>query len=117
MGFLKYNILLVKCVPDFWTLVIVLISQSELPDEKQQAIIISEYTPYLNFVFQEPSNSRLPAALVMLDTSNSGLFSDLEQLDLVSCRDSDTVHVFYVKSGQKTPSDIISNVVSIENTR
>ena len=56
----------------------------------------------------------------MLDTSNSGLFSDLEQLDLVSCRDSDTVHVFYVKSGQKTPSDIISNVVSIlyiENTR
>ena len=48
----------------------------------------------------------------MLDTSNSGLFTDLEQLDLVSCRDSDTVHVFYVKSGQKAPNDIISNVVS-----
>ena len=47
----------------------------------------------------------------MLDTSNSGLFYDLEQLDLVSCRDSDTVHVFYVKSGQKAPNDIISNVV------
>ena len=49
----------------------------------------------------------------MLDTSNSSLFTDLEQLDLVSCRDSDTVHVFYVKSGQKNPNDIISNVVSI----
>ena len=53
----------------------------------------------------------------MLDTSNSGLFTDLEQLDLVSCRDSDTVHVFYVKSGQKAPNDIISNVVGIYEPR
>lgn len=47
----------------------------------------------------------------MLDTSNTSLFSDLELLDAIPSRDSDTVHVFYVKSGQKQAQDIVSNVV------
>ena len=48
----------------------------------------------------------------MLDTTNSALFTDLEILDTVTPRDNDTVHIFYVKSGQKHYRDIIDNVVS-----
>lgn len=62
--------------------------------------------------FQDNSNSSIPPALVMLDTTNSGLFTDLEILDTVTPRDNDTVHVFYVKSGQKNFHEIIDNVVS-----
>jgi len=62
-------------------------------------------------VFQEPSNSSLPPALVMLDTSNTAMFADLELLDSIPSRDSDTVHVFYMKAGQKLPQDILANVV------
>ena len=64
------------------------------------------------FHFQDDSSSSIPPALVMLDTTNSALFTDLEILDTVTPRDNDTVHIFYVKSGQKHYRDIIDNVVS-----
>ena len=62
---------------------------------------------------QEPSNRvcSVPPALVMLDSSNSALFADLESLDFIPSRDNDTLHVFYVKQNQKTAHDILSNVV------
>ena len=53
----------------------------------------------------------MPPSLVMLDTADSGFVADLEHLDSMSCRIYDTVHVFYVKSGQKMPFEILSNVV------
>ena len=64
---------------------------------------------------QEPSNRvcSVPPALVMLDSSNSSLFTDLESLDFIPSRDNDTLHVFYVKQNQKTAHDILSNVVRI----
>lgn len=65
----------------------------------------------MTFLLQEPTNSSLPPALVMLDTSNTSLFSDFELLDTIPSRDSDTVHVFYVKTGQKQAQDIVANVV------
>jgi hypothetical protein len=50
--------------------------------------------------------------LVTLDTTNPGLSNDLEVLDTITARDNDTVHVFYVKSGQRLAQDILRNVVS-----
>ena len=53
----------------------------------------------------------IPPSLLMLDTSQAGFLNDLEHLDNIPCRTLDTIHVFYVKSGQKMPFEILSNVV------
>jgi hypothetical protein len=50
--------------------------------------------------------------LTALDTSLDGFCRDLEALDSMSSRTCDTVHVFYVRAGQKTSEEILSNVVS-----
>ena len=39
--------------------------------------------------------------------------TDLEQLDCMGDRTFDTIHIFYVRSGQKSIKDILTNVVSI----
>ena len=49
----------------------------------------------------------------MLQTDSPEFLSDLHQLDSVPSRTSETVHVFYVKSGQKLPLEILNNVVSV----
>ena len=64
-------------------------------------------------LFQEPSGSSMPASLVQLDSMEPGFLADLQQLDALPCRTADTVHVFYVKTGQKMPFEILSNVVRI----
>lgn len=61
---------------------------------------------------KEQNNTSLPPSLVTLDTTNPGLTNDLEMLDTITARDNDTVHVFYVKSGQRLAQDILRNVVS-----
>ena len=63
---------------------------------------------------QEQTNTSLPPSLVTLDTTNPGLTNDLEMLDAITARDNDTVHVFYVKSGQRSAADILRNVVSCQ---
>lgn len=50
--------------------------------------------------------------LTALDTTLDGFCRDLEALDNMSSRTCDTVHVFYVRAGQKTAEEILSNVVS-----
>jgi len=50
--------------------------------------------------------------LTALDTTRDGFCHDLEVLDNMSSRTCDTVHVFYVRAGQKTAEEILSNVVS-----
>jgi hypothetical protein len=50
--------------------------------------------------------------LTALDTSLDGFCRDLEELDNMSSRTCDTVHVFYVRAGQKTAEEILRNVVS-----
>ena len=55
-----------------------------------------------------------PPSLISLDPALAGFQSDLQHLDALSCRSHHTVHVFYVKSGQKMPFEILSNVVSLK---
>lgn len=50
--------------------------------------------------------------LTALDPTIAGFATDLENLDHISARTCDTVHIFYVKSGQSTPEAILANVVS-----
>lgn len=50
--------------------------------------------------------------LIALDPKIPGFAADLENLDHISARTCDTVHIFYVKSGQTTPEAILANVVS-----
>ncbi|XP_053405362.1 ral GTPase-activating protein subunit beta-like isoform X3 [Mercenaria mercenaria] len=85
----------------------------KLCQEFQTARLFLSHYGFLSLeALREPSNSSLPPALVMLDTSNTTLFSDIELLDNIPSRDSDTVHVFYVKTGQKQAQDIVTNVSS-----
>ncbi|KAF7994357.1 hypothetical protein HCN44_003829 [Aphidius gifuensis] len=50
--------------------------------------------------------------LIALDPTLNGFLADLDSIDQTSPRTCDTVHIFYVKSGQKNPIDILSNVVN-----
>ncbi|KAL0278957.1 UNVERIFIED_CONTAM: hypothetical protein PYX00_000621 [Menopon gallinae] len=50
--------------------------------------------------------------LVMLDTSIPGFCTELEALDCIGSRTCDTVHIFYVRSGQKNEQEILQNVTS-----
>ncbi|KAL4239114.1 hypothetical protein ACF0H5_003817 [Mactra antiquata] len=86
--------------------------------EFQTARLFLSHYGFLSLeALKEPTNSSLPPSLVMLDTSNTSLFSDLELLDAIPSRDSDTVHIFYVKSGQKQAADIVANVSSRSNVQ
>lgn len=50
--------------------------------------------------------------LTALDACNPNFCADLEALDNIGVRTCDTAHVFYVRAGQKTASEIVDNVVS-----
>ncbi|GFO11933.1 ral GTPase-activating protein subunit beta, partial [Plakobranchus ocellatus] len=80
-------------------------------------LFLSHYGLLSLEALKEPSNSSVPPDLVMLDTTNSGLYTDLEALDFIPSRDNDTVHIFYVKPGQKLPANILANVVSYSNVQ
>ncbi len=61
--------------------------------------------------FQDLHTSSVPASLLRLDSTDYGFQDDLAQLDAIPCRTADTIHLFYVKKGQKMPFEILSNVV------
>ena len=50
---------------------------------------------------------------MLLNSTETGLLLDLEALDTIPGRTADTVHIFYVKSGQTQAVDILNNVVSL----
>jgi len=50
-------------------------------------------------------------SLVRLNGADVKLWNDLKQLDGLSVRTADTVHVFYVKAGQTRLIDMLQNVV------
>ncbi|XP_034250605.1 ral GTPase-activating protein subunit beta isoform X1 [Thrips palmi] len=50
--------------------------------------------------------------LTALDACNPNFCADLEALDNIGVRTCDTAHVFYVRAGQKTASEIVDNVLS-----
>ncbi|BFZ12491.1 hypothetical protein BsWGS_15530 [Bradybaena similaris] len=80
-------------------------------------LFLSHYGLLSLEALKEPSNSSVPPDLVMLDTTNAGLFADLENLDFIPNRDNDTVHIFYVKPGQASALDILQNVTSYTNVQ
>ncbi|CAC5411862.1 Ral GTPase-activating protein subunit beta [Mytilus coruscus] len=89
-----------------------------ITQEYQTARLFLSHYGFLSLeALKDNNNSSIPPALVMLDTTNSALFTDLEILDTVTSRDNDTVHIFYVKSGQKNFHDIIDNVTSRSNVQ
>lgn len=52
------------------------------------------------------------ASLLALNSNSEGLSKALRELDQVATRTQDTVLVFYVKSEQGDPHEIIENQVS-----
>ncbi|XP_014260072.1 ral GTPase-activating protein subunit beta isoform X1 [Cimex lectularius] len=51
-------------------------------------------------------------SLLALDSKKDGFFKDVEMLDRMEPRTSDTCHVFYVRAGQSHYQDILANVES-----
>jgi hypothetical protein len=61
---------------------------------------------------QSPDAVTSTPSVISLDPdSTPALQQHLDQLDNIPCRTPDTVHVFYVKAGQKMPFEILNNVV------
>ena len=59
---------------------------------------------------RETTDSGVPR-LIALGTDSVQFVQDLEALDRLSPRTSDTVHLFYVRSGQSHAEEILKNVV------
>jgi hypothetical protein len=59
---------------------------------------------------QDSVESPVPR-VIALESDSPAFAADLETLDRISPRTADTLHVFYVRSGQKSPEDILQNVV------
>lgn len=54
-------------------------------------------------------------SLMALDQKQSGFFKQLDILDKISTRTSDTVFVFYMRSGQASAEEILDNVTNHQN--
>ncbi|KAL6447256.1 hypothetical protein ACFW04_001486 [Cataglyphis niger] len=82
--------------------------------EFQTARLFLSHFGFLNMEPKENEDSR-NSGLIALDPTIPGFCTDLETLDNISPRTCDTVHIFYVKTGQKSASEILSNVLHEEN--
>ncbi|XP_014486488.1 PREDICTED: ral GTPase-activating protein subunit beta isoform X3 [Dinoponera quadriceps] len=82
--------------------------------EFQTARLFLSHFGFLNMEPKENEESR-DSGLIALDPTIPGFCMDLETLDNISPRTCDTVHIFYVKAGQKSASEILSNVLHEEN--
>lgn len=74
--------------------------------EFQAARLFLAHFGYLS-IGQNNNGQRL---LTALDTTKPEFSQDLRMLDKMSPRTCDTIHVFYVKAGQTTESEIIGNM-------
>ena len=81
----------------------------------QTARLVLSHLGLLNLTsLRETSDSTgVPPRLIALDTDDAAFANDLEALDRTSPRTADTVHIFYVKSGQRTTEEILQNVVRV----
>ncbi|XP_011866254.1 PREDICTED: ral GTPase-activating protein subunit beta isoform X1 [Vollenhovia emeryi] len=82
--------------------------------EFQTARLFLSHFGFLNMEPKENEESR-GSGLIALDPTIPGFCTDLETLDNISPRTCDTVHIFYVKAGQKSASEILVNVLHEEN--
>lgn len=80
--------------------------------EFQTARLFLSHFGFLNMEPKQNDESR-NCGLIAIDPTIPGFCLDLETLDNISPRTCDTVYIFYVKAGQKTPIEILSNVVRI----
>nr|CAD7427352.1 unnamed protein product [Timema monikensis] len=69
------------------------------------------FLAHFGFLSLDSPNGSLVSPLTALDSSVPGFSQDLESLDSMSPRSCDTVHVFYVRAGQRTPDEILANVL------
>lgn len=83
----------------------------------QTARLVLSHLGLLNLAsLRENSDSAgVPPRLIALETDDNSFANDLEALDRTSPRTADTVHIFYVKSGQKTSAEILQNVVCVRS--
>ncbi|XP_012339147.1 ral GTPase-activating protein subunit beta isoform X5 [Apis florea] len=82
--------------------------------EFQTARLFLSHFGFLNMEPKETNESR-NNGLTALDPTIPGFCLDLETLDNISPRTCDTVYIFYVKAGQKTSTEILSNVLHESN--
>ncbi|XP_073323632.1 ral GTPase-activating protein subunit beta [Pagrus major] len=61
---------------------------------------------------KDPGTSGIPAQLVSLDSSLPGFSEDLRRLDQLPSRNCDSAFIFYIRAGQRTAAEILSNVES-----
>lgn len=80
--------------------------------EFQTARLFLSHFGFLNLDNNDNETSNT-SGLTALDPTMPGFCTDLENLDHTSPRTCDTVHVFYVRAGQKSVEEILSNVVNI----
>ncbi|XP_011305025.1 ral GTPase-activating protein subunit beta isoform X2 [Fopius arisanus] len=80
--------------------------------EFQTARLFLSHFGFINFDSLGLDDTDRPLGITALDPSIPGFCADLESLDNTTSRTCDTVHIFYVKSGQKTAGDILSNILS-----
>lgn len=83
--------------------------------EFQTARLFLSHFGFLNLEGKNKEESGA-CGLTALDQNVPGFCTDLENLDHISPRTCDTVHIFYVKAGQKNPMEIVSNVVRKKKT-
>ncbi|CAL7934379.1 unnamed protein product [Xylocopa violacea] len=82
--------------------------------EFQTARLFLSHFGFLNMEPKENDESR-NSGLTALDPTVPGFCLDIEILDNISPRTCDTVYIFYVKAGQKTSTEILSNVLHESN--
>lgn len=85
-------------------------SPPQICHEFQTARLFLSHFGFLNLEAKTNDESGV-CGLTALDPTVSGFCTDLESLDHISPRTCDTVHIFYVKAGQRNPAEIVSNVV------
>ncbi|KAK0179173.1 hypothetical protein PV327_007988 [Microctonus hyperodae] len=80
--------------------------------EFQTARLFLSHFGFLNFAaaLEQDGENNSTCGITALDPSMPGFCTDLERLDHISSRTCDTVHIFYVKSGQKNATQILANV-------
>ncbi|CAG7818479.1 unnamed protein product [Allacma fusca] len=70
---------------------------------------------HLGFISVQNQTDFTFPKLVAIDSKHIDFATELDGLDATSCRTCDTVHVFYVRAGQRKAQDILNNVLSKNN--
>uniref|UniRef100_A0A336MB89 CSON013173 protein n=1 Tax=Culicoides sonorensis TaxID=179676 RepID=A0A336MB89_CULSO len=79
--------------------------------EFQASRLLLSHFGFLTFGDDSNGDDMAPKQpLTVLDTSKVSFANDLKTLDKMSPRTCDTVHIFYVRAGQSTESEIIGNM-------